>query len=736
MKNLTRYYESDLDFGIGAHTLKMKKEVEESEVKNNKKESQRDRRIIQNDILLLSRDLFKNGKINKPLYNKMYNISIGSSRLPSLKDVYNSLLKVKDIEIKQNALKKHEFKQIKQEKRMERINPPIDKFHLTTKIKRIITFTKKNGKVYKYLEGNDTLLDSRVILATNKQSAEKIMRDEIDRDYTAEEYSSAAKYGVISVEFIDDISESSMQGQTTDNMPMRQSGHVEYNFTKEEKKFLTEKNDKCVIDNLIGLYGDKLKINERDLINLNKQFHNVTDDNEPQYIKSEFEDMICNPKYRYKKNNEEESFKKYVEESECEIEHIKTQIDYFKELGPTNPKYFYLKELEDELEIIQMEMEESKTNFMKRDDNDYDVDGYNIKDAFTPKFVDYFCRHYDISHYVYDINDKCFMKYVSKSRNFDALCYYAMNNHMYLIKDKKLVKSLVERAKIDHKFNTSMLEFEEKANIFNELPIKVNKTMDEVKEYISRNKSYIFMYSRTTHNINDIFEQFITTFNIIPKVTKCNKTNYMQFEYKKDKDCHFIFCSDPNDIHIITYKEVKKLCEKNKIEWKNQTYIQFVTEMKKKFFNDLNGRITFTKEKRESILKTFKFQCNKCKCKLKDGHYDIDHIKPLAKGGTNEDTNLQPLCKMCHNEKTQNEHEDGSFIRINDTESSFNSSVQEVIDSPNAQIHAFVQPIYYDTVDSNKTIYNIDINRCRKNILLYGESDYCVFTVFDKVEEY
>ena len=91
---------------------------------------------------------------------------------------------------------------------------------------------------------------------------------------------------------------------------------------------------------------------------------------------------------------------------------------------------------------------------------------------------------------------------------------------------------------------------------------------------------------------------------------------------------------------------------------------------------------------------------------------------------------------MCHNEKTQNEHEDGSFVRINDTESCFNSNVQEIIDSPNAQIHAFVQPIYYDKVQSDKSIYNIDINRCRKNILLYSESDYCVFTVFDKVEEY
>ena len=78
-----------------------------------KKDSQRQRRIIQNDILLLSRDLIKNGKISKPLYNKMYNVSIGASRLQALQDIYSGLLQIKDIEIKQNALKKHEFKQIK-----------------------------------------------------------------------------------------------------------------------------------------------------------------------------------------------------------------------------------------------------------------------------------------------------------------------------------------------------------------------------------------------------------------------------------------------------------------------------------------------------------------------------------------------------------------------------------------------------------------------------------------------
>ena len=40
---------------------------------------------------------------------------------------------------------------------------------------------------------------------------------------------------------------------------------------------------------------------------------------------------------------------------------------------------------------------------------------------------------------------------------------------------------------------------------------------------------------------------------------------------------------------------------------------------------------------------------------VNDNDIDIDHILPLAFGGTNNITNLQPLCKICHKEKTKNE---------------------------------------------------------------------------------
>ena len=42
-----------------------------------------------------------------------------------------------------------------------------------------------------------------------------------------------------------------------------------------------------------------------------------------------------------------------------------------------------------------------------------------------------------------------------------------------------------------------------------------------------------------------------------------------------------------------------------------------------------------------------KWRCASCKSLL-DETYELDHVKPLFKGGTNLETNLQALCKRCH----------------------------------------------------------------------------------------
>ena len=46
-----------------------------------------------------------------------------------------------------------------------------------------------------------------------------------------------------------------------------------------------------------------------------------------------------------------------------------------------------------------------------------------------------------------------------------------------------------------------------------------------------------------------------------------------------------------------------------------------------------------------------KWKCAHCH-NILDATYEVDHIKPLCKGGGNEINNLQALCRNCHGHKT------------------------------------------------------------------------------------
>jgi hypothetical protein len=85
---------------------------------------------------------------------------------------------------------------------------------------------------------------------------------------------------------------------------------------------------------------------------------------------------------------------------------------------------------------------------------------WTIEDGISPRCVNSICEKYDISHYVFDISKNCFVKNISKIRNHKALIYFAVNNHMYLILEDAVRKSLVEKTKVKESSNTSSLENE------------------------------------------------------------------------------------------------------------------------------------------------------------------------------------------------------------------------------------------------------------------------------------
>jgi hypothetical protein len=161
---------------------------------------------------------------------------------------------------------------------------------------------------------------------------------------------------------------------------------------------------------------------------------------------------------------------------------------------------------------------------------------------------------------------------------------------MYLILEDATRKSLVEKTKVKENFNTSLLENEEErenSNIYDNYKIVVNVSLDNI---FQESKDTIYMFSREGKtNINDIFIHMLTKYGV-PQDIKCKKTKIVGFRYKIE-DIDYVFACDPNDVNKISFKEIKILCEKNDIPFKNQTFTQLVTQMRVKYFDELKEEL-------------------------------------------------------------------------------------------------------------------------------------------------
>jgi len=173
------------------------------------------------------------------------------------------------------------------------------------------------------------------------------------------------------------------------------------------------------------------------------------------------------------------------------------------------------------------------------------------------------------------------------------------------------------------------------------------------------------------------------------------------------------------------------------IEFKCQTIGVLLTELLDKFFN--SARITFKKSDREEIRNRQKWICKICKEPFND-KYEIDHIRPLSNGGTNDKSNLQALCKSCHRDKTKIEHSNCDHFKVRDYISNYNIEAYRAIKS---KFFSKIQFCEYflneDRIEYYKKRYNmysIDDNKCRRNLLINYKFDFPVYSCLDNIEKF
>ena len=148
---------------------------------------------------------------------------------------------------------------------------------------------------------------------------------------------------------------------------------------------------------------------------------------------------------------------------------------------------------------------------------------WSVEHGITPQCVNSICEKYDITHYCLDVHKSIIIKNISKNRNHKSLIYFSVNNHMYLILDSEMRKSLVETVKEKENWNTSLLsdDVEEKTNIYDDYDI-----IENPKTFFTETKNTIHMFSRLgTTSINDIFESLVVDHGV-PSNIRCKKTKF------------------------------------------------------------------------------------------------------------------------------------------------------------------------------------------------------------------
>ena len=364
------------------------------------------------------------------------------------------------------------------------------------------------------------------------------------------------------------------------------------------------------------------------------------------------------------------------------------------------------------------------------------------------------CKELDISHYAYDATRKCFLKFVSKNKNYPALVYYSVAEHMYWVSDKKSAESLVKRAReIETTVKSICLEEEAKTNIYEDKEIHENIPIDKLMDY--DNCVIIYSNAETEHehehndiittergnktNLNGELDEIIKLYGFVPMTGLKNKRSLVTRIHFTHEGKNIFLEVDPNDQRKITWKDIKGLCEKMGVTFANQSFGALVGQLKEKFMGQKHVRHVFSKAERTCFFEKSEKTCSHCGKAVQIKETQIDHIIPLANGGTNDEENLQLLCKPCHFEKSKQEAEEG-YVKLSETASSFNKTTLDIFNSNLCSSRAFVEHVKDpNTLPKNQRsnkVFHYDINKCRKNCLRYSRYDFPLFTVMDQPKPY
>ncbi len=344
---------------------------------------------------------------------------------------------------------------------------------------------------------------------------------------------------------------------------------------------------------------------------------------------------------------------------------------------------------------------------------------FTVDSGVNSEMIHHLCVKKNISMYAYDRTNNCFMKHVATNgSNYKPIIFYMVDEHMYLIDDSKVIKTISASERSDNPEILLSSLLNDEGSGHEEVPEGV-ETVEAASFNEALKKSNAIVYLDQNDMTEEVVD-YIVAKKSVPKV-KSKGHNIIAVELP---DQQLTILCDPNRPDGASWKQAKRLCEVAGIKFANQTIGRLISELKNRFFGI--NREYLSAEQKASVIKAQNDKCNACSRKVE--RYELDHIKNLASGGTNDISNFQALCEPCHKAKTKAEAENTDFVKWDKTSSSFNPDAMKVIQSGLFKCWAFVEKVATPTKGE---VQKIDMNKTRRNILLHSKYDYPIYSVMD-----
>lgn len=353
---------------------------------------------------------------------------------------------------------------------------------------------------------------------------------------------------------------------------------------------------------------------------------------------------------------------------------------------------------------------------------------YVYSDGVTARMLLHFCKEKNISCLGFDQQTNMFVKNVAdKSKGYKykkSIVFYSCLSHFYLITDPDTVLSLTRSfQQLNNRFHSSLEIGEEKKE--NE-EINYHRNLS-VEQCLDLGKNDVVIYD-SQDLINEL-KEYVNITHDTPHIKYHTITQVGKLILKNKCQLVISGCFTEG----LDWEEVKQICEQNDIVFYNQSFGTLLSQLRDKFYS--TRRATFSKDVRNKILEEQSGKCKTCKDIIGEAKFDIDHIKPISAGGTNERENLQALCQSCHREKCRAEKDACEYVQCDNILSAYNMQVLEVMKGDFFRKVAFTENLPVgDNYEMEK--FSIDMNKCRRNILLNYGAEFARYSVLDDIQPF